>query len=321
MTWLTDALMQVILLITAALMLGTIVAVVVQRGLRRRRLRREAVLDAQVRLLVLTATVCDDDELPELLQRVDGLDADAQRHVRRTVLGMLRDVTGEAATRLRAVADAAGMVPAVMAAVEHRSAAVRSDAAEALGLLRPPGALRNLRSLAEDRSREVRAVAIRALGAFDDQSATALIIAAHRTGSGVSNGLAASALLQQGLVAGDAVRRALDDPDPGVRHGATRVAGILQVAGAGDALVGLLRDDHELVRLAAIRSLEQLPVRSAVPRLLEMALGEGVEGEAAAAALVALPPSWTADAMAQLSARAAPAARRAAGLPAREALA
>jgi HEAT repeat protein len=321
MTWLTDAVMQLVLLITAALMIAAIMAVVVQRGLRRGRLRREAVLDAQIRPLVLTATVCEDDELPELLERIGSLDSDARAHVRRTVLGMLRDVTGEAAVRLRAVADAAGMVPAVMAAVGHRRVANRADAAEALGLLRPPGALPRLRRLAQDRSPEVRGVAVRALGAFDDPSATSVIVAALGLGSGVSNGLAASALLQQGLSAGDAVRRALDDPDVGVRHGAARVAGILQVAGAGESLARLLHDEHESVRLAAVRSLERVPVRSAVPRLLQIALADGVEGEAAAAALVALPGAWTGAALEQLSAHGTPAARRAAGLPAREAFA
>ena len=40
----------------------------------------------------------------------------------RTVFLMLRDVTGEAADRLRVVADASGITPRVIAAAQHRNA-------------------------------------------------------------------------------------------------------------------------------------------------------------------------------------------------------
>lgn len=321
MTWLTDGVMRAVLLTTALLALAMLVSLVVQRASRRRSERREAALDARIRPLVLGATVAEDDEADALLARVRELGAEERAHVRRTAFRMLRDVSGEAAERLRAVAGAAGMVPLVLAQATDRRASVRADAAEALGLLTPPGALEVLRALATDPAPEVRTVAVRALGAFAEPAATDLVVASLALDSGVPSSVAAAALLQQGVAAGERVRLALDDPDPGVRHGAARVAGLLQAPGAGEALTRLLGDEHESVRLAATRSLEQLPVRSAVPALLEAALGDGVDGEAAAATLAAMPPAWTTDALARLSADGPASARRAAGLPRREAVA
>lgn len=318
MTWLTDELMLAALLVAALILVATLVALAAQRLVRHERRRRRERLDQRVRPMVLGATVCEDDELSEMLQQIHRLDGRERDRARRTVLGMLRDVTGEAATRLRAVGDATGMVPHVLAATGHRDAAARADAAEALGLMRPPGALHRLRTLAADRSPEVRTVAIRALGAFQDPLATDLIVAALALDSGVPNSVAAAALLQQGPAAGEAVRRGLADPDPGVRQGAARIAGLLQVPGTGEALARMVDDAQQSVRLAAIRSLERLPVRSAVPALLDAALADGVEAEAAAATLAAMPPAWTAAALARISADGSLAARRAAGLPRRE---
>jgi HEAT repeat protein len=320
MSWLTDGVMQAVLLITAGITLGMLASLVVQRTLRRRRASVRARLDERIRPLVLAATVAEDDETDALLARVRALGADERAHVRRTVFAMLRDVTGEAADRLRAVGDAAGIVPRVLALSEDRSPALRADAAEALGLLQPPGALALLCRLAEDPVPAVRTVAIRALGAYTEPEAVERVIAALATDSGVPNNAAASALLQQGLAAGDRVRLALEHPDAGVRRGAARVAGLLQAPGVGERLVGLLDDDDESVRLAAIRSLERLPVAAAVPVLLEAALADGRDGEAAAATLAAMPPAWTAGALARIEAQGVPAVRRAAGI-AREALA
>lgn len=313
-----DGVMQAILLVTAGVVVGMLVTLVVQRTLRRRRARRRALLDQRIRPLVLTITVAEDDETDALLAQVRGLGAAERAHVRRTVFLMLREVTGEAAERLRAAGEAAGLMERVIAAADDRSAATRADVAEALGLLRPPVALDLLRRLADDPVEEVRAVAIRALGAFTEPEAVDLVVRSLALDSGVPSSTAASALLQQGGAAADRVREALDDPDPGIRHGAARVAGLLQVPGAGEVLARLIDDEHASVRLAAIRSLEQLPSAAAVPGLLRAALADSTQGEAAAATLAALPPAWTAEAIARLGAQAEPAVRRAAGLPRRE---
>ncbi|WP_306231519.1 HEAT repeat domain-containing protein [Agrococcus beijingensis] len=314
-------LLQAVLLVTSIVVVGMLLSLVVQRTIRRRRLRRIAELDARHRRLVLEATIAEDDELEPLLARVRSFDAEERAHVGRTVFLMLRDITGEAAERLRAVALASGLVPRVLHAAERRSAVARADAAEALGLLAPEGALELLLRLSADRDAEVRTVAVRALGSFDDTLAIDRVIEALATDSGVPASVAASALLQQGTAAVARVRWALDDADPGVRRGAARVAGLLQVPAAGEALTRLVADEHESVRLAAMRSLELLPVRESLPVLLDAALGGGVVGEAAANAIVRMPSSWQGEALARIAAEAEPGVRRAAGLPRAEAAA
>lgn len=307
-------LLQAVLLVTSIVVVGMLLSLVVQRTLRRRRLRRVAALDARHRRLVLEATIAEEDELEPLLATVRGLDAEERAHVGRTVSLMLRDITGEAAERLRAVALASGLVPRVLDAAVSRSAVARADAAESLGLLAPDGALELLLQLADDHDSEVRTVAIRALGSFDDTVAIDRVIAALASDSGVPASVAASALLQQGTAAVARVRWALDDADHGVRRGAARVAGLLQVPAAGEALTRLVSDEHDSVRLAAMRSLELLPVRGSLPALLDAALDGGMIGEAAASAIVRMPPSWHVEALARIAAEAEPGVRRAAWL-------
>jgi len=316
---LPPALLQALLLLSAIVVGGMLIALVAQRSLRHRRERRSAELDRRLRPLVLEATIAEDDEVDELLERVRALSAEERRHVGRTVFLMLRGITGEAADRLRAVADASGLAPLVIASAGHRDPVMRADVAEALGLLAPEGALPLLLELADDRSPEVRTVAIRALGAFDEPAAVDRVIAALAQHSGIPTSVAASALLQQGAAVGDRVRVALEDDDPGVRRGAARVAGLLQAPGTGAALARLVDDEHESVRLAAMRSLERMPVRDAVPALHAAALGGSMVGEAAARALVAMPGSWTTEALAGIAAEAQRGVRRAAGISRAEA--
>lgn len=309
------------LLIAALLVtLGMLGTLVVQRSSRRARERRRRELDGRLRRLVLEATIADDDELPALLDRMRALDRGEHAHIGRTVFMMLQDVTGEAADRLRAVAAAVGLAPLVLDAARHRSAVRRADAAEALGRLAPEGALELLLELADDRDPEVRTVAVRALGSFEDPVAVDAVTRALATESGVPSTVAATALLQQGSAASERVRQALRDPDAGIRRGAARIAGLLQVPGAGEELVRLVQDEHESVRLAAMRSLERLPVRDALDPLVEQALAGGTKGEAAARTIAAMPSAWRGEALRALD-RAEPGVRRAAGLPRREALA
>lgn len=316
---LPPVLLQVLLLIASIVVVGMLVALVVQRTVRHGRERRRAELDLRLRPLVLEASIAEDDEVDELLARVRALDAEERTHVGRTVFLMLRGITGEAADRLRAVADASGLAPRVIAAARDRDPVMRADVAEALGLLAPEGALPLLLELADDRSPEVRTVAIRALGAFDEPAAIDRVIAALAQSSGIPTSVAASALLQQGGAVGDRVRAALEDHDPGVRRGAARIAGLLQAPGSGEALARLVDDEHESVRLAAMRSLERMPVRAAVPALRAAALRGGTVGEAAARALAAMPGSWTVEALERIAAEAQLGVRRAAGIPRAEA--
>lgn len=313
-------LLQVLLLIAALATVAMLVTLLVQRTRRRRRERRRAELDGRYRRLVLESTIAEDDELPELLERVRALSDVERTHISRTVFMMLQDVTGEAADRLRQVAAASGLAPIAMAAAQHRSAVRRADGAEALGRLAPEGALELLLELSEDRDPEVRTVAVRALGGFEEPAAVARVAQSLAADSGVPSTVAATALLQQGQAASDHVRLALRDPDAGIRRGAARVAGLLQVPGAGDELVRLLGDDHESVRLAAMRSLERLPVRAALAPLVAIALAGGTTGEAAARTIAAMPAAWTGAALAAIG-DAEPGVRRAAGLSRREAAA
>ncbi|MGM1029788.1 MAG: HEAT repeat domain-containing protein [Actinomycetota bacterium] len=315
MTLLPPGLLQALLVITGISVAAMLVALVLQRALRRRRERRQADLDRRLRPLVLEATIAEDDELGELLDRVRALDREERRHVGRTVFLMLRGVTGEAADRLRAVAVASGLAPLVIDGARDRDAVVRADAAEALGLLAPEGALGLLLELADDPSADVRTVAIRALGAFDEPQAIDRVVAALAVASGIPTSVAASALLQQGPAVADRIRAALEDADPGVRRGAARIAGLVQAPGSGEALARLVEDEHESVRIAAMRSLERMPVRDAVPGLGAAALAGGTVGEAAARVLVAMPRTWTREVLERIAAGAQPGVRRAAGIP------
>ncbi|QUW18468.1 HEAT repeat domain-containing protein [Agrococcus sp. Marseille-Q4369] len=226
-------LLRMLLLAAALATLAMLVTLLVQRTTRRGRERRRAELDAVHRRLVLESTIAEDDELPRLLARVRALSGAERAHISRTVFMMLQDVTGEAADRLRQVAAASGLAPIAMAAARRRSAVSRADGAEALGRLAPEGALELLLGLSEDRDPEVRTVAVRALGGFEEPAAVARVVQALASGSGVPSTVAATALLQQGQAASDHVRLALRDPDAGIRRGAARVAGLLQVPGAG----------------------------------------------------------------------------------------
>ncbi|GAA3605751.1 HEAT repeat domain-containing protein [Agrococcus terreus] len=311
----------VVLIASSALIVGSLAALLLQRTRRHARARRREALDAQLRPLVLEATVAEGDEIDDVLERVRALARVEREHIGRTAYQMLRDITGEAATNLRAVADAAGLVPRVVADTRSRDAVIRADAAEALGLLAPEGALERLRELARDPSPEVRTVAVRALGGFDDDAAVRSIVAALAADSGVPATVATTALLQQGWAAGDRVRLALEDEDPSVRRGAARVAGILQAPGSAERLVALVDDPLESVRIAAMRSLERVPSRDAVGPLVRAALEGGVLGEAAATTLLAMPGAWTREAIARIDHEAEPGVRRAAGLRRKEAAA
>lgn len=311
----------VVLIASSALFVGSLAALLLQRTRRHARARRREVLDAAVRPLVLEATVAEGDEIDGVLERVRDLPRAEREHVGRTSYQMLRDITGEAAANLRAVADAAGLVPRVVADTRSRDAVIRADAAEALGLLAPEGALERLRELADDPSHEVRTVAVRALGGFDDDAAVRSIVASLAADSGVPATVATTALLQQGWAAGDRVRLALEDEDPSVRRGAARVAGILQAPDSAERLVALVDDPLESVRIAAMRSLERVPSRDAVDPLVRAALEGGVLGEAAATTLLAMPASWTREAIARIDDEAEPGVRRAAGLRRKEAAA
>lgn len=313
-------LLQVLLVTAVLATVAMLVTLLVQRTRRRRRERRRAELDGRYRRLVLESTIAEDDELPELLERVRALSDGERAHISRTVFMMLQDVTGEAAHRLRQVAAASGLAPIAMAAARHRSAVRRADGAEALGRLAPEGALELLLELSEDPDPEVRTVAVRALGGFEQSVAVERVVQSLAADSGVPSTIAATALLQQGQAASDHVRLALREPDAGIRRGAARVAGLLQVPGAGDELVGLLEDDHESVRLAAMRSLERLPVREALAPLVAIALAGGTTGEAAARTIAAMPAAWTGAALTAID-DAEPGVRRAAGLSRREAAA
>ena len=80
----------------------------------------------------------------------------------------------------------------------------------------------------------------------------------------VSTSFSAAASHERGAELVPELRRALGDSDAGVRSGAARSLGLLQVPGVGAELRPLLRDPEAQVRLDALRALERLGLATPV---------------------------------------------------------
>lgn len=209
-----------------------------------------------------------------------------------------------------------------LAALGSRRGWRRATAAYVLGDMASSTAVPALVDALGDGSREVRTAAARSLGRLQAVEAVEPIVHAFAAKT-VPRSVAGQALLELGepalpglaglLATGDAATRAvaaelvgllggagqstdlearLHDPAAEVRARAARALGRVGASSAAAALRNALDDRVPFVRVAAAGALGELRDREAVPRLLELARGEGFdEAHAAARALLAIDPA------------------------------
>lgn len=205
------------------------------------------------RLLALAA----DEEPPG--EEPGALSGHRARVVDRAVLDLLGKVRGGASTALVDILDQHGTVAGALRGTRSWSATTRARSARVLGATRRPEHAATLAGLVADRDRAVRSTAVRALGVLGDATYSDVVLRAVREFKGVSGVpayVAADALLAMGDDVREAVRRGLDDPDPGVRFVAATVAARGGMASLLPRLLQLFRaDGDERVRAAAARTL------------------------------------------------------------------
>ncbi len=137
----------------------------------------------------------------------------------------------------------------------------RARIAEALGEFMDPHALPELSDAAlEDKSAEVRTAAVRALARLNSEAAGAVIADVLRDTSAPVKLAALEGLLNVRYFADhDALLPLLGDRDLTVRQRAARLSGELQIRAAEPALIAMLRGDESVqVRQAAAWSLGRL---------------------------------------------------------------
>lgn len=244
-----------VLLVAVAVLIGVMLWAHAARVSRTRRIER--ILEPlRPRLLALAADEePDDDDAATAWTLRRG----SARVVDRTILDLLAKVRGGAATALVDILDRHGTVDGAVRGTRALSATTRARSAQVLGATRRTQHAPALAGMLTDRDRAVRSTAARALGVLDDATFADAVLRSVREvdGSpGVPFYVAADALLSMGDDVREAVRRGLDDADPGVRFVAATVA----ARGGMASLLPRVRqlfvtDSDEPVRIAAAHAL------------------------------------------------------------------
>jgi putative heme-binding domain-containing protein len=129
-----------------------------------------------------------------------------------------------------------------------------------------------LAALLDDPRPAVRARAVREAAVKGSAAVTVLAAALAGTGSTEGRRNAVWALARiEGEPARAAIRAALGDADPSVRHAAIHAAGVRRDAGALHALLGLLARETPALRRAAAEAIGRIGSMEAVPPLLAAA--------------------------------------------------
>jgi len=255
-----------------ALMCGVAVLgvlIVVVRGLRLNRSRRNARLAAAPRRALL-AFVADGGA--EGGDELVAIPAAAWRAAEPTAISLLSKIRGEAHQALVTVFERRGAADSALRALHGRGRIRRARAAEALGNLGRRDAVPGLCALLDDPRGEVRVVAVRALGRIGDPAAAEPLLATLAGPDPAPSQLVAHALIQLGLDAQPALTASLRHPAPLVRVTALDALGLLGAAGSAGPVADVLRgDDWPGVRVAAATTLGRLGIRSAVGPLTEAA--------------------------------------------------
>lgn len=163
----------------------------------------------------------------------------------------------------------AAAVEPLMQALGDKHPAVRSMAADSLGLLRAVQAGGFLaRMLSSDKDPAVRQSAATALAYLGDPSSAAALIGALGDGSlGVRYASVRALGALRAVQASSALAKALSDPDVGLRRSAASALGSIGGVAAVPALSGALTDRDPSVRLLAASALGALGDVSALPAL------------------------------------------------------
>ena len=243
-----------ILLVAVVVLIGVMLWAHAARVSRNRRIAR--ILEPlRPRLLALAADEEPDDDSVAAWTLRRG----SARVVDRTILDLLAKVRGGAAGALVDILDQHGTVDSAVRGVRAFSPTTRARSAQVLGATRRPQHVPALAGMLTDRDRAVRSTAARALGVVGDATYADAVLRSVREvdGSpGVPFYIAADALLAMGDDVREAVRRGLDDADPGVRFVAATVA----ARGGMATLLPRVRqlfatDSDEPVRIAAAKAL------------------------------------------------------------------
>jgi len=229
------------------------------KALRTRRRRSLAVAVAPHRWALLAVASGEDDDASGAAHLIAVAGGD-WRSLAPDVITMLSKIRGGPAEDLVDVLRRQGDIERAVTFLRSHSTVRRARAAHLLGLVHDVTHVPDLVPLLSDRSREVRLVAVRALGAIGDPSAANDILLALRTTRRqvpVPAHVAAEALLAMGVGTGPALREALNSEDPLVRDVAAVVAGHINLLSAAPGLQELLHGDPDpQVRISAVRALE-----------------------------------------------------------------
>lgn len=231
---------------------------------KQERMLQEA--EDELRPVVLAFIDGDDVELPKL----DEIEAAA---FARLLQRYARLLTGSA--RARAARAATELVESEVDSLSDRRAWRRAVAAGVVGDLgsrERHGRL--LVRLLGDRSPDVRAAAVRAIGRLGVVEAAPRIVRLMALGR-IPRALAAEALMTIGSPAADDVERLLAADEAEVRAAAAELLGLVGSPTHGRRLIGLLADPDSEVRVKAARALGRIGAGSAVDALRER-LGDPV---------------------------------------------
>jgi len=259
----------VILALMSGATLLTVLIAVACHVLRQYADRRRARLSAVPRR-ALVSLVADEHASEAQLDLLAGLPAGVWRAVAPTAIGMLAKLRGDARVALAAVFERRGMVSQALRDLATGSPIRRGRAAVLLGSLARHDAVPGLCALLDDRHREVRLAAVRALALIGDVSAAQPLLASVIGRRPTPPQLIADALAKLGPAVLPSLLDALRDPRPPVRLSAVNAIHQLGATGARTSLVAALRTDESVeVRRLAARALGRLGTRSALAPLID----------------------------------------------------
>jgi HEAT repeat protein len=228
--------------------------------------------------------LADDEPDPDALAALAALPDPQWRVVEPTVVGMLAKVRGGARDALVEVLVRRGALERATRRTRSRSWVRRCQAAEMLGATRLSGSLPALVPLLDDRNREVRVVAARALGRVGTAEAVRPLLAAVSGQRALPARDVASALVLLEPSATALLVDASASEDPDVRSVVAEVLGLRDAVEGSERLATLLQDDDVLeVRIRSARALGRLGVPTATGPLSAALTSESPELRAVSA--------------------------------------
>lgn len=212
----------------------------------------------------LLAAAAGEELAPQLLTPLDRAQWGA---VEAEVLRLARLVRGEGRDRLVEVLARHGRISRARHRITGRGPVRRARAAELLGLAGDERSLPALARLLADHDREVRLVAVRAIGRIGAPAAVGILVAALARHD-VPARVVAQALVHLRPGADGALDAAARHHDPVVRAYLMEVLGLRRAHPSSGTIVRALRQDPEAeVRLRAAKALSRLAMPATTPAL------------------------------------------------------